>query len=71
MSKPLDLSKSSDMRKFMKKIEQLPNDIFMDVMQNDGIETPCPLCGATIRATFGKVICPYCGGEIMFNPPTR
>jgi len=70
MSKGLDLSKRSDMRKFMKQLESVPDDVFMNVMQTHGIDTPCPLCGATIKATFGKVICPFCGGEITFNPPS-
>ena len=70
MSKNLDLSKRSDMRKFIKQLKPVPNDAFMNVMQTEGIDQPCPLCGATIKATFGKVVCPFCGGEIVFNPPS-
>lgn len=70
MPKGLDLSKRSDMRKFKKQLETAATDAFMNTMQTVGIDTTCPLCGATIKATFGKVVCPFCGGEIFFNPPS-
>lgn len=70
MSKGLDLSKHSGLRKFEKQLKSIPNDAFLNIMQAEGMNTPCPLCGATIKATFGKVVCPFCGGEITFNPPS-
>ena len=71
MSKGLDLTKASDMRKFKKTLESAIADAATDALKHAEFKTECPFCGHTIKAKVGKVICPSCGGEITFTAKKR
>lgn len=65
MSKPYDLTKKSDMRRFEKDLKESMLDAAKKAVE-DGMlfEIPCPHCGETISAPAGPSVCPLCHEKI-------
>lgn len=67
MSKNYDLSKKSDMRRFMKDLEKEAFEIGKESISKNGLDIECPHCGKEIHAPLGLSTCPKCGGEINLS----
>ena len=67
MSKPYDLSKSSDMRRFQADMEKSIKGETNRVLMGRTYDVTCPHCGRPIKAKPGKGTCPFCKGEIDLN----
>ena len=65
MTKPYDLSKKSDMRKFERDLKKAVTDIAIDAVESGfKFDIQCPHCNRPVSVPAGPSVCPLCGGEI-------
>lgn len=64
MAKKYDISKSSDMRRLTRDLEQAVKDQARSAAQSMQYNVECPHCQSAISVRPGYSRCPYCGGSI-------
>lgn len=68
MKKSYDISKNSDMRRFMKDLESSVMSEAKKAANSMNHDYTCPTCNHDITVRVGFNSCPYCGQEIEVNP---
>ncbi len=64
MAKKYDISKSSDMRRLTRDLENAVRDQAVQAAQTMEYAVKCPHCHSSVTVTPGYSRCPQCGGAI-------
>ncbi|AWR91948.1 hypothetical protein LJ555_11740 [Lacticaseibacillus paracasei] len=65
MAKKFNLGSKSDMRRFMRAIEEEAKDKASDAIINHSYDFECPKCGTKFMVRVGSPnVCPKCGTSV-------
>ncbi|WP_143758275.1 hypothetical protein [[Collinsella] massiliensis] len=65
MTRKYDITKKSDMKRFMRDIERDMKRSVKRQLPQAGVNIACPHCDNTVHVKAGRNICPFCGNAIV------